>query len=165
MFSFKFVPLFLLEKMLRDNRAELDVTDDGSFLCVCSVGGLRSGLPGTATDQLQAVGRAQRSQGQTGHPARAETGMSLESLEHTPIRFSFFLTFPQSFILSSFFSATIPAGHEVCLHPGLLVGCVHLDREKVSASGPSCRLKTGSGDLLHAAPSQTCLCDPQPGGN
>lgn len=44
-------------------------------MCVCSVGGLRSGLPGTATDQLQAVGRAQRSQGQTGHPARTETGM------------------------------------------------------------------------------------------
>lgn len=40
----------------------------------CPVGGFGSGLPGAATDQLQAVSRAQGPQGQTGHHARDETG-------------------------------------------------------------------------------------------
>ena len=40
----------------------------------CPVGGFGSGLPGAAADQLQAVSRAQGPQGQTGHPARDETG-------------------------------------------------------------------------------------------
>lgn len=71
----------------------------------------------------------------------------------------FSLTFP------SLSSAAVPAGHKVCVHPGLLVWCVYLDWEKVSPSRSSCCLKTGSGDLLHAAPAQTCLGHPQPGGH
>lgn len=51
------------------------------------------------------------------------------------------------------------------LHPGLLVRRLHLDREEVSAAGPSSRTKTGAGNLLHAAPAQARLRHPQPGGH
>lgn len=57
------------------------------------------------------------------------------------------------------------AGHQVRVHPGLLVRCVHLDREEVSTSRPSRGLKTGSGDLLHVAPAQTRVRHSQPGGH
>lgn len=53
----------------------------------------------------------------------------------------------------------------MCVHPGLLVGRLHLDREEVAPSRPSGRLKTGPGDLLDAAPAQTRLRHPQPGGH
>lgn len=76
-FSLKMVRLFPPWKVpIRDGRAKEEMTDDWFFfLYRRPVGGLRSGLPGAATDQLQAVSRAQRQQDQTGYPARAETGM------------------------------------------------------------------------------------------
>lgn len=76
-FSLKMVRLFPPWKVpIRDGRAKEEMTDDWfSFLYRRPVGGLRSGLPGAATDQLQAVSRAQRQQDQTGYAARAETGM------------------------------------------------------------------------------------------
>lgn len=67
--------------------------------------------------------------------------------------------------LSTRFTAAVPAGHQGRLHPRLLVRRLHLDREEVSPAGPSRRLETGPGDLLHAAPAQTRLRHPQPGGN
>ena len=72
---------------------------------------------------------------------------------------------PHFNIFPSLPSAADPTGHKVRLYPGLLVWCVHLDREEVSASRSSRRLKTGSGDLLHAAPAQTRPRHPQPGGH
>lgn len=68
-------------------------------------------------------------------------------------------------VLRSIPAGANSAGHQVRLHPGLLVRCVHLDREEVAAPRPSRSLKTGSGDLLHAAPAQTRVCHPQPGGH
>lgn len=67
-------------------------------VCVCLVGGLRSGLPGAATDQLQVVSGAQRPQGQTGHDAGAEAGTldcrttAEANVCPLPVVLSFFLT-------------------------------------------------------------------------
>lgn len=174
-FSLKMVRLFPpLKVPIRDGRAKEEMTDDWFFfLYRRPVGGLRSGLPGAATDQLQAVSRAQRQQDQTGYPARAETGMFICCIitrSYIPppiiiILYYFFFYILLFFVFPSLSSGAIPAGHKVRVHPGQLVWCVHLDREKVSTSRPSCCLKTGSGDLLHAAPAQTRLRHPQPGGH
>lgn len=68
------------------------------------------------------------------------------------------------YTLRCFSTAAVPPGHQVCLHPGLLVWRLHLDWEKVSAARASGSVETGTGNLLHAAPAQTCLRHPQPGG-
>lgn len=141
----------------------------GFFFFPLSQGGSWSGLPGAATDQLQTVSRAQRPQDQTGYPARAETGRIfcciITRTYIPPTSFFFFFSHILFFVFPSLSSGAIPAGHKVRLHPGLLVRRVHLDREKISTTCPSRCLKTGSGDLLHAAPAQTCLRHPQPGGH
>lgn len=131
------------------------------------VGGFGSGVLGVAPGELQAVSWAQRPQGETWHSARTETGefsccIVTKRLSKPPALHMLFFILPSLLFLTS---AAVSARHKVRLHPGLLVWRLHMDWEEVSTSGPSRRLEIGSGDLLYAAPAQTCLCHPQPGGH
>lgn len=92
------------------------------FLYGHPVGGLRSGLPGAATDQLQAVSRAQRPQDQAGYPAGAQTGMFIcWVIPPSPFFFSFLYILLLYLLFPTLSPGAVPAEHEVRVHPGLLV--------------------------------------------